>query len=85
LDRIEHLGNDIFIHGKNVTVGCIPIGDKNIEEVFYLVSKVGKQNTHVIITPVDFRINEKPNKPYGKEWVDMLYKDINDSMSSFIQ
>ena len=29
-DGRERLGYDIFIHGKSVTVGCIPIGDEAI-------------------------------------------------------
>lgn len=37
-DRIladrEHPGSDIFIHGKDVTIGCAPIGDAGIEELF---------------------------------------------------
>ena len=49
------LGGDIFIHGNQVSIGCLAIGDWNIEELFYLVSKVGVKNTKVIITPYDFR------------------------------
>ena len=37
-DRIladrEHPGSDIFIHGKDVTIGCAPIGDEAIEELY---------------------------------------------------
>lgn len=29
------LGGDIFIHGSTVTIGCIPITDDKIKEVFY--------------------------------------------------
>lgn len=29
-------GGDIFIHGNRVTIGCIPIGDDAIEEVYLL-------------------------------------------------
>jgi hypothetical protein len=39
-DRIlsdpERPGSDIFIHGKDVTVGCLPMGDDAIEELFLL-------------------------------------------------
>jgi len=30
----EKPGSDIFIHGKNVSIGCAPIGDDAIEEVY---------------------------------------------------
>jgi murein L,D-transpeptidase YafK len=78
------LGGDIFIHGKNVTIGCIPIGDKNIEELFYLVSKVGKENTRVLISPVDFRKNELPEYCNEKcTWINSLYKELRDSLNLF--
>jgi murein L,D-transpeptidase YafK len=32
-------GNDIYIHGDCVSVGCIPVGDDNIEELFILAAK----------------------------------------------
>ncbi len=30
----EHPGGDIFIHGSNVTVGCAPLGNDAIEELY---------------------------------------------------
>lgn len=32
-------GDNIFIHGGKETVGCIPIGDENIKELYLLASK----------------------------------------------
>jgi murein L,D-transpeptidase YafK len=29
-------GGDIYIHGSNVSIGCLPIGDEKIEELFVL-------------------------------------------------
>ncbi len=55
IDNRKNLGGDIMIHGSNKTIGCIPIGDNNIEELYLLVSKVGIKNIKVIISPVDFR------------------------------
>ncbi len=51
LNKVSNPGSNIFIHGKKVTIGRIPLGDKGIEEVFYLVNKVGKSKTTVLITP----------------------------------
>ena len=51
----ERLGGDIMIHGGEATVGCIPIGDDKIEEVFYLAAKAGVGNVTVIISPYDMR------------------------------
>ena len=37
------MGGDIFIHGKSATIGCIPIGDEAIEEVFLLIKSSMKK------------------------------------------
>ncbi len=59
--RINPLGNEIFIHGKKVTIGCIPIGDRNIEEVFVLTDARRVGGTPVHIFP--FRFSDPDNRP----------------------
>ena len=44
----ENPGCDIFIHGSNVTVGCIPVGDDSIKEL-YLVAIDVKSNSRANI------------------------------------
>jgi murein L,D-transpeptidase YafK len=41
-----HLGNDIFIHGSCVTIGCIPITDDCIKELYLIAveTKAGGQS-----------------------------------------
>ena len=51
-DGRTHSGSDIYIHGKDQTVGCIPIGDTAIEDLFYLAGAFGKGE--VIISPCKF-------------------------------
>lgn len=36
LSHRERPGGDIFIHGKMVTIGCLPLGDAGIEELYVL-------------------------------------------------
>ncbi|HKO01171.1 MAG TPA: L,D-transpeptidase family protein, partial [Thermoanaerobaculia bacterium] len=43
------LGGDVFIHGKNVSIGCVAMGDPAIEELFTLVAETGIAHTRVII------------------------------------
>ncbi len=75
-------GDDIFIHGSNVTVGCIPIGDEAIEEVFYIIACNGYENTRVIIAPYDFREREiMPDNDVA--WVYDLYLTVKDELTSF--
>ena len=75
-DGRERLGGDIFIHGKDVTIGCIPIGDAAIEELFYFVATAGPKKTRVVIMPVDFRRDEAAPEIPGIGWEADLYSMI---------
>lgn len=76
LDGRSNLGFDIFIHGKDNTVGCIPLGDDAIEELFVLASKAAHHEIKVIISPRDFRINTKYPVIEGLTWTKELYDAI---------
>lgn len=72
-------GQDIFIHGKDVTIGCIPLGDENIEKLFMLIEHVGLDNVGIVI---------KPNNLYSfpkidsVEWENELYINIKKELIS---
>lgn len=83
-DGRKHLGFDIFIHGKSVTIGCIPIGDRAIEELFWLVSKVGVQNVTVILSPYDMRRGFKPLEIPDIEWENELYAQVNQAIKTHL-
>ena len=71
-----NLGGDIFIHGNCVTIGCMPLTDDKIKEV-YLVTVEAKSNGQKIPVHIfPFRMNESNMKSYeGK------YKDISKLVS----
>ena len=48
---ISDLGGDIYIHGKDASIGCIAIGDDAIEQVFYVVNRVDALTVPVLIVP----------------------------------
>jgi murein L,D-transpeptidase YafK len=57
-DRIlgshENPGGDIFLHGNCVTIGCLPITDDGIKEVYWvsvLARTSGQQNIPIYISP----------------------------------
>lgn len=52
---IANPGTDIFIHGGAESIGCIPIGDAYIEELFTLVALAGTEQVRVLIFPNDAR------------------------------
>ena len=79
-----NLGSDIMIHGSDRTIGCIPIGDENIEQLYFLAEKVGIQNIKVILAPVDFRKMEVNIKKTNKHpWLRELYKKIKEEMKPY--
>ena len=58
-------GSDIYIHGGCRTVGCIPITDEKIAEL-YLLSKTAEKNIEVIILP--YIPNEENHLNYAEEY-----------------
>lgn len=80
--NLSDMGGDIFIHGKSATIGCIPIGDEAIEEVFLLTQKAINNNVKVIISPRDFRINPEYPKIEGIDWENELYGIIDNELKT---
>ncbi len=55
--RASDPGGDIFIHGNRVTIGCIPIGDDNIESLYIMAvdaRDAGQAKIPVFIFPARF-------------------------------
>lgn len=75
-DGRDNLGGDIFIHGRDVTIGCIPIGDEAIEELYLLAEHSLKNGIQIIISPEDFRKNNYRPNILGINWEDELYDSI---------
>ncbi|MCD2259985.1 L,D-transpeptidase family protein [Psychroserpens luteolus] len=82
LATISDMGGDIFIHGKSVTIGCIPIGDEAIEEVFLLTQKAMHNTVKVIISPRDFRVNSNYPEITRIDWENELYDIINNELET---
>lgn len=84
IDGRSDLGDNIFIHGKAKSVGCLAIGDKAIDELFVLVKEVGKENTKVIIAPNDLRKSKAlANKKHHPRWLAGLYSEIAKQLEPF--
>lgn len=82
-DGRTKLGGDIMIHGKNATVGCIPIGDDAIEDVFYLAGEVGIRNISVVIAPYDMRNGRKPElEMIPPDWYRELCGEIESALTA---
>jgi len=79
----SRLGYDIFIHGKSVTIGCIPIGDSAIEELFAMVAEIGVEKTSVILSPYDMRVQSKDLDILEIDWEQELYPQIKKALMAF--
>ena len=72
LSDTMHPGAEIFVHGSCVTVGCIPITNDQIEEVYLLAASVHNQGQDFIpihVFPIAFR-NHKSGE-YLQKFVDL--------------
>lgn len=83
LDGRTRLGGDIFIHGKNVSIGCIALGDPAIEELFTLAADAGPHAIRVIIAPNDLRAAGASLTESTPMWVAGLYRTIAAALAEF--
>ena len=79
----ENPGSDIYIHGKTSSVGCLAMGDEVIEEIFYTITKTGKEKVKVVIAPHDFRIRKDIEIP-KTTWAKDLYQELNEYLHRFV-
>jgi hypothetical protein len=84
LEERRDLGGDIFIHGSDVSAGCLAVGDEAVEELFVLAARVGASNMRVLIAPNDLRREEPPaDTKYRPAWLPELYAQIRAELGRF--
>ena len=78
----HHPGGSIYIHGNCVTIGCVPITDEEIKELYMAAVEAknnGQQTIHVAIFPCRLEdeayriltIKHSGNLDYCNLWTDM--------------
>ncbi|MEL6179018.1 MAG: L,D-transpeptidase family protein [Myxococcota bacterium] len=67
-----NMGGDIYIHGSNVSIGCIAIGNPAINQLFTLAALA--QTRHIIIAPRDLRTRVAPTTT--DPWIRDLYQRL---------
>lgn len=78
------LGNNIFLHGKTFSVGCLAVGDKAIDELFLLVYRVGLAHAKVIIAPNDLRRSKPATSTFAQpRWLPELYKQLAQELEHY--
>jgi len=79
-DGRRRLGGNIYIHGDAVSIGCIAIGDANIEELFWAVAHAAR--TDAVIVPTDLRVHPAP--ALGEPaWLPALYGELRRALAEF--
>lgn len=81
-DKRKNIGKDIYIHGGMGSLGCLAVGDKNIEEIAYIVYKTGIDKIKVIITPYDFR-KKSIFLDSSVKWVKKLYQLLEKELKKY--
>ena len=77
------LGGDIMIHGKDVSIGCVAVGDEAAEDLFTLAADAGLPQIDVIIAPVDWRAGRQVKVSQSMPpWTDELYADLRSVVRS---
>ncbi len=79
-----HLGDNIFLHGKDLSVGCLAIGDRAIDQLFLLGRRVGLSHIQMIIAPNDLRKGKPETASFAQpRWLPELYKQIQTALTQF--
>lgn len=82
IDGRNRLGGDIMIHGRDVSIGCLAMGDEAAEDLFVLGAKVGVENIKIILTPVDFRKETATAASLGlAPWIESVYAEIRQELA----
>jgi hypothetical protein len=82
-DGRTRLGGDIFIHGKNLSIGCVAVGDRGIEELFTLVSDTGRSGVQLVIAPNDLRVGGAVMHEDTPRWTAQLYRTVAAALRPF--
>ena len=82
-DGRTRLGGDIFIHGKNLSIGCVAVGDTAIEELFTLAADIGHSRVGALIAPNDLRAAGAILHPTTPMWAGTLYRTLATALAEF--
>jgi hypothetical protein len=85
LDGRAALGGDIMIHGDEVSIGCLAMGDTAAEELFVLAADTGigpgdASRVNVILAPTDLRVHDAAPRDGDPAWLAELYAEIRAAM-----
>ncbi|MFM9871896.1 MAG: murein L,D-transpeptidase family protein [Fimbriimonadaceae bacterium] len=80
-------GSDIFIHGSNVSIGCLAMGNSAIEEI-YAIAEVARKSPYKINVDIyPYRMSNQNLKKYSTEFPKLadFWKEIQPGFLLFEQ
>lgn len=76
------VGQDIMIHGSQVSAGCLAMGDAAAEDLFVLAAQAGAPNVEILLSPVDFRRRDlPPEMPPVPAWMAQRYATLRAALA----
>ncbi|MBI5832005.1 MAG: hypothetical protein HZB16_06810 [Armatimonadetes bacterium] len=77
----SRMGGDIYLHGNAVSIGCLAMGDRGIESLFYVAGRADAGERRILIAPCDLR---RVPAPRGAEpWIDAMYGRLRAKLAEF--
>ncbi len=69
------------VSGTVTAIGCLATGDEAAEDLFVLAAEAGIENVSIILSPIDFRTQDLPEKmPALPAWSGDLYDAIKEEL-----
>ncbi|MGC1481920.1 MAG: hypothetical protein WA771_15580 [Chthoniobacterales bacterium] len=75
-DGRDQPGTDIFIHGSDLSIGCLAVGDIPAEDLFVLAADTGLENTELLIAPYDYRDATPAPRVDAPFWMNPVYDEL---------
>jgi len=79
---LKTLGGEICIHGWEVSVGCIAVGNIAIEELYFMAERIGAENVKIVIAPNDLR-RSPPITRTPLPWLNELHGTLQRELQAF--
>jgi hypothetical protein len=81
-DGRTELGGAIMVHGSDVSIGCLAMGDPAIEELFVLVADAGLP-ARILLAPSDLRVAPATVPGGAPSWTPLLYAELTAAMAAY--
>lgn len=83
VDGRTRLGGDIMIHGSNLSIGCLAMGDEAAEDLFILAALATTERTRIVVSPTDFRTGAPFAQKASPAWAGKLYDGLRSELRQY--